>query len=89
MESYFNQELVNAIIIAACFWVATFIFTTAVGVGSTNVYLSTGILVIIILLLVGLFSSYLALILSIGFHSSSVVLFVCFLFKILFEKMKR
>jgi hypothetical protein len=89
MEDYFNQELINAVIIAACFWTATFIFTTASRVGSTNVYLTTGVLIIIILLLIGLISSWLALILSVGFHSVLFVLFVCFLIKIFIETKKK
>jgi hypothetical protein len=89
MEDYFNQELINAVIVAACFWIATFIFTTAADVGSTNVYLTTGVLIIVVLLLIGLISSWLTLILSVGFHSVLFVLFVCFLIKILIETKKK
>jgi hypothetical protein len=69
MESYFNQELITAISLAAVFWVGLFIFESAYGSRGTGLYLITGIFAIILLSVIGLVSSYAALILSIAAHT--------------------
>ena len=69
MESYINQELITAVIVAAVFWVGLFIFSSLYGSRGTGLYLLTGIFAITVLLVVGLVSSYVALILSIAAHT--------------------
>lgn len=69
METYFNQELIIAVIIPIVFWGIIFILDRVTGGGGLGVWLITGFLIIITLLGIGFISTQVSLFISIGIHS--------------------
>lgn len=76
MESYFNQSLAIAIVIAAVYWIGFLAAHAADGGGSLSVYLFGLLFITIILLVINLISSDAALIVSAIFHSFMLIVTV-------------